>query len=1220
MEITYNATRQGNVDSTRYSDVDSKLVNSFEVDSTFNPERHFIEAYYYVGDSIVLADRNYLRYTILGDSEYAGKVGASRLVVDPVEDIKNLEYRYPEAVIAYNFYSNLFSLESKVRPRFYIDQISEDRLELQLITTDLSSNQILKSVDEIRRKLNSDSSFLDFTLLLDNSIEVIAVAIDTVDFKNTKAVVVKLYQPLATTINSKAELEVVEIISDRATYTVTSTVVETPTTYKKLADPNFNLESLQEFNIPTTYLDYSELLSLDTTYNSNLAELLAKTAEKSIDINIDYSNFENFVNYSSVEERLVNFKYKLALIENYKANLTQLTNVAGSAASKKRFEDLIDGIIRNFDHYERYLYFEKSDYSWPKTGTNKPYTILATNNGTAVTWYNTKIVEAQNYDRSNSNALINTIPQYLLEDPENDPYTLFINMIGHHFDNLWVYAKALTSKYDADNRLNFGASKDLIEEILRNFGVKLYSNIKSTEDLFRYFTLDTYNTQQEAINNNITVQALQVSQKDYQKDLYKRIYHNLPLLLKAKGTERAIKVLITSFGIPGTLLPVKTYGGIDRSQTPYLGQAKIQSGSYDKIKLEDTVVDDNTMSYYVSTVKQGKQLTTDLHRVEVGYSPADYINNYLIPQLSPLFNIDNYLGDPRGIDYNGLKTIAKSVLGSLDRYNLKDFIRLIKFFDNRLFRMITDFTPARAVVDTGIILKQHLLERAQSAQITITSTDSSIITGSIDTVFISGSDGSTFGANQNYIASWSSSIQTPEGITVQPTLSNGRQLVARSDGETPRYTGEFSGSTVNLTDGELNRANPYKKLQKPAYQYNIEIVSESAVCLLAPAQNTTYVTTQSPYNITGLPFFVNTTSNTVYKNPSLAVISTPTSYRFLATEYTQGQSYTISAERSQTCTAGATVEIAYCELANSPVAVSTVGVGGTYDLRQWFITGSVHNSDTLSYIITTANNNTYTINNSAAQAYEFSPATYSEASSPITLKLKVPALDGKPTECAIQRVLSITFGCNLSVNTNFTVKAVNEGTTVSPQTLTNLFLGQTVGLTEYNYSYSTPAGSIIELPENGSLGLHPVTDSIVVGTANCLHVTASNGSGCEVVRTLAIGRQGNLATLNGLETFGSSFINNSPVVSVTITYYNPSGVPSQVNVENPDKLQSQFYIHPTLTFETPSPAAGRQFFLTYYTATESLVDTDTAYSTLFNGTPASVFIDTATVHYITSQC
>jgi len=44
-------------------------------------------------------------------------------------------------------------------------------------------------------------------------------------------------------------------------------------------------------------------------------------------------------------------------------------------------------------------------------------------------------------------------------------------------------------------------------------------------------------------------------------------------------------------------------------------------------------------------------------------------------------------------------------------YNLWDYIRLIKFYDNSLFKMIQDFTPARAGLATGIVIKQTLLER-----------------------------------------------------------------------------------------------------------------------------------------------------------------------------------------------------------------------------------------------------------------------------------------------------------------------------------------------------------------------------------------------------------------------------------------------------------------------------------------------------------------------------
>ena len=36
---------------------------------------------------------------------------------------------------------------------------------------------------------------------------------------------------------------------------------------------------------------------------------------------------------------------------------------------------------------------------------------------------------------------------------------------------------------------------------------------------------------------------------------------------------------------------------------------------------------------------------------------------------------------------------------------------LIKFFDNSLFKMIKDFTPARTSLASGVVVKQHLLER-----------------------------------------------------------------------------------------------------------------------------------------------------------------------------------------------------------------------------------------------------------------------------------------------------------------------------------------------------------------------------------------------------------------------------------------------------------------------------------------------------------------------------
>lgn len=1225
MEVTYTVVQLDSIPSGRYTEVDSRLINSFELNSSFDTAKHFIQAFYYVEDQILSSNTDYLNYKIHSDSGIAGSSNASRVVIDPVEDVKALDYRVPQIESVYNFYSNLFSPAPKVRPKFFIEQISEDGLELLLVTTDLSSAQITETVTNIQDRLKSEQNFLDFTLLFENSVEVVAIAISTLDYKNTKAVVVKLYQEQPASIQLKNTLEIVEVVSNPAVFLVSSTVTEATPSAKRLAEPNFNLEGINESSLPTSYLNYNELLSIDTTYNSNLSELLSRTSEKSIEVNIDYSQFSNFVNYSSAVERLANFKYKLALIENYQNSLTQLANTPSATVSKKKLEDLIQGIVRNLDHYERFLYFEKSDYSWPKTGTNKPYTLLATTNGTAQTWYNSKVVEAEQYDISNYNALVNTVPLYLREDSQNNSYLVFINMIGHHFDNLWIYAKAVSSKYNADNRLNSGISKDLVEEVLKNFGVKLYSSTKSIEDLFRYFTLDTYDTQQEVINSNITVQSLQTSQKDYQKEVYKRIYHNLPLLLKSKGTERAIKVLITSFGIPTDLIPVKTYGGVDRNQTPYLAQQTVQSGSYDKIRIPTASLGvNNTLSYYADTLDITSEYTKDLHRVEVGYSPTDNIDSYILSQIDSQFNIDNYLGNPREVDYTGLKTTAKSILGSLTKYNLKDFVRLIKFFDNRLFKMVKDFLPARSVVDTGIIVKPHLLERSKGLTVTVQTTDSSVLTSSIDTAFIEGSDSSVFGAKSDYITSYTSSVQTPIGIVDRPANPNGIKLVARTDGETPRYTGEFSGSTLEITNGELNSNNSFKKLQRRSTPYDL-ILKSQGTCQLTGG-STVYIRNQGPYNITAAPFFANTTDYTTYTGKNGITINSPTNFTLTPlvapTNYTQGEVFNLVASRNGGSCVGTTpVEIAYCLLELSPTRATEVSVNSTYNITQWFSPHPVHSGDTFQYIIKTNDNQTFTLNSTAASNYTFSSGSYTAASTPITVTQKIPALDNKPagTECRIDTVLAVTFGCSLVLTSigRSTRRSINEGDTITEEIVLQSFDGAIEGFTTYNYNTTVLAGGE-GTPETGLLGTHPTITPVTASAADCLFISASNGAGCQAVTRIGINRVANQGIIYAAESFGSSFVNGLPVTYIIAQYYNPSGIATEALIR-PENWETLITVHPTKTFTDPDIAGARVWYRYYNNLNEVLSEANPPVEGLPFITRPAESISTA-ISYALSAC
>ena len=136
------------------------------------------------------------------------------------------------------------------------------------------------------------------------------------------------------------------------------------------------------------------------------------------------------------------------------------------SSSIASFEGKINNIINNFDGYERFLYYNTGSFSYPKTTSQIPY-ILAKSDSTAVTnWlgngnidsplYKGIYASASIFDTNNRNQLLKSIPEYLRDDPSNQQYELFVDMVAQYYDNIWIYLKDVTNKYNNDNRLNFG--------------------------------------------------------------------------------------------------------------------------------------------------------------------------------------------------------------------------------------------------------------------------------------------------------------------------------------------------------------------------------------------------------------------------------------------------------------------------------------------------------------------------------------------------------------------------------------------------------------------------------------------------------------------------------------------------------------------------------------------------------------------------------------------
>ena len=133
----------------------------------------------------------------------------------------------------------------------------------------------------------------------------------------------------------------------------------------------------------------------------------------------------------------------------------------------------------------------------------------------------------------------------------------------------------------------------------------------------------------------------------------------------------------------------------------------------------------DTLSQYISIQQNSydvEKFTKDINYIEAAFSPQDEVNDDIISQLGS-FNLGEYIGDPRYLVSGSLNYYPE--LNKLrdyyfskytHNYNLNDYIRLIKFYDNSLFKMIKDFTPARAGLASGIVIKQTLLERNRYPQ------------------------------------------------------------------------------------------------------------------------------------------------------------------------------------------------------------------------------------------------------------------------------------------------------------------------------------------------------------------------------------------------------------------------------------------------------------------------------------------------------------------------
>ena len=599
-EITINQLNPETFEYQTYSDKDTELIVQSQLDTVYNRDTDYIEYYaydqnqnlIYPGSTIPLLDYD---------------VRDGDVILNPEQDLINSGYDLGVYNILYNFYRK--RLSSDISQKYFITDISSDRTEIRLDSNIISNDLIISSSNSFIEYRETADYFVDFYLNFGLNQTVIAnnIQLETEDGIDP-TLLIKLYEPLPSNFDIKDELWVVEELSLSQAYELNfpfEPTIEDDFTY--ISGPNYSLNITQQTSKGGDVYSFDTLLQSNVT--SSINQIRSLLNEKEVNININYENYSNFVNFSSAQTRLENFIYKAGLIESssnqIQTFLSQVTsntiNTQAYSSSKAVLTSQINSIIKNFDGYEYFLYFNSGSlYSYPKQNDSPPYVLYSTSSAEVETWlgnvnpgstnYGGQALSASNYDENNRDWLYYAIPEYLRSDPANRNYELFVDMVGQYYDNVWVYTKDISNKFDADNRLDYGISKDLVADAIRDFAVKLYSNNFNTDDLFTAFLGLTpsgsafpfpYMTGSvvdgsgdlaipsgfEYVNTEISASNDIVPLTDVQKQVYKRIYHNIPHLLKTKGTIAGIRALITSYGIPDTILRISEFGGKDRNES-----------------------------------------------------------------------------------------------------------------------------------------------------------------------------------------------------------------------------------------------------------------------------------------------------------------------------------------------------------------------------------------------------------------------------------------------------------------------------------------------------------------------------------------------------------------------------------------------------------------------------------------------------------------------------
>ena len=593
--------------------------------------------------------------------------------IDPIKILNDRALIAGKYKIKLNIQRNkIFNEEDNL---FNVKEISPSRREIRSVTPNIKNNSFDKAVSLFISEIETSSYFKDIILNFGEDSNVVGINVLLNKNPNKHELLVKLSEPLPSFITTKSTFKVTELIIDPIIVTVDLGEPEFTTESDEiipLQGPNFKIDVRINNSMPSSYKNYNELLEYSLT--SSYQHLLNQLENKEIpQVSYDYIrpissstegidvpyHFENFIHFGSAIERLKNFEYKLSLIELYNRQIGEIENISSTIPNvalnnKEIINSKKEKLIKGLDGYEQFLYFETGSniFTWPKhISASKPLLHSVTSSN-ALTWlgsensnnsyYGGQLLSASLFDKQNEYGLINLVPKHIVDNPDNDFYKTFTHMIGHHFDHIWTHIKHTTEINNTHHTR--GVSKDLVYFTLQSLGLETFDQFEN-DNLIEYILGEGstgslfYDT---PTNQTLVTASIEgsIPKGDITKEIWKRLYHNAPYLLKTKGTERGLRALMSCYGVPSTVLNVKEYGGPVKDKTTY------KTFSYDKSSLALFGSSSNN-GYFLKTAwssSLSENLNSDAKTVAFRINPKRSNKQYHLFSLSGSFpQYDNHL-------------------------------------------------------------------------------------------------------------------------------------------------------------------------------------------------------------------------------------------------------------------------------------------------------------------------------------------------------------------------------------------------------------------------------------------------------------------------------------------------------------------------------------------------------------------------------------------------